>query len=399
MQVLFFSMLVDLIGFGMITPTLPFLAGALGATPDMIALLLSVYSLAMLIAVPFWGRLSDRIGRKPVIILSFAGSGASYLLLAFADTVFLLFVSRTIAGVFACAMAVGYASVSDATSEETRTRGMGYLAAAFGMALILGPMIGGTLATEHNGQFDFRTPTLAAAGFSFAAVLICFFGFRETWSGALHRRKAFASTRSSGYLIKYMFAAPAFAVANAMILFATFGFAAVDPSFALWAERELRWGPTEVGYMFAYGAGLAVLLQVGALGWLSRKFNDGTLALQSAVALGAGLFLIPHSTDLPTLFGAIALVSYGFGIGDPTLHSIVSKVAPRELKGSALGIAQSASSLGRVFGPMWAGFLFTAYGREWPFVSGALVMVVVMLLACTLVYLRRREGHRLTQSR
>ncbi|MCH7865219.1 MAG: MFS transporter, partial [Proteobacteria bacterium] len=190
MLILFFIVFIDLVGFGIIIPLLPFYGEYYQATPFMVGLLMATYSFTQFIAAPFWGRLSDRVGRRPVLLVSLAGATAAYVLLGFADTLWVLFTARAAGGAMAGNISAAFAYVSDVTSRKDRAKGMGVIGAAFGLGFIAGPAIGGILAGPDPVNADFQTPAFAAAAMSLSALVLGFFILKESLSVEIRRKLA-----------------------------------------------------------------------------------------------------------------------------------------------------------------------------------------------------------------
>jgi len=379
---IFLTVFVDLVGFGIIVPLLPFYAEQFHASPQAVTLLMAVYSFTQFFAAPLWGRLSDRHGRKPVLMASLLGIGLSYLWLAFAGSLWQLFAARALAGAMAGNIAAAQAYIADVTPPEKRAQGMGLIGAAFGLGFILGPAIGGILGGGDPAHPRFLGPSLVAAGLSCLALLIAAVALRESLSRGL--RAAKRPPRGRFAALAAGLGDRRLRLAVVLLFLVTFVFAGMESTFALWSERAFGWGPAQNGYVFAYTGVLAALVQGGLIKRLARRFGEGKLVQQGAVALGLGLFAIPFAPSLAALLSAMALLAYGAGVSNPSLASLISQAAPAEERGTTLGISQSAASLARILGPALAGLGFAAFGRNGPFVAGALVMLLALLVALRL---------------
>ncbi|MGE0718054.1 MAG: MFS transporter, partial [Alphaproteobacteria bacterium] len=301
MPVLFLIVLVDLIGFGIVIPLLPFYAEHLGAGPLTVTLAMAVYSLAQFVTSPLWGRLSDRIGRRPVLLASLAGAVGAYLLLAWAPTLAMLFLARAAAGAMAGNIAAAQAYVADVTPPAERARGMGVIGAAFGLGFILGPAIGGTLAGHDPADIDFVAPALAAAGLSALALLGTVFLLPESLDpahrGAGTRRGRAAAARDA-------FGRPRLAGPIAVGFVAVAVFAGMETTFALWSSRTFGWGPAQNGWLFAFVGVLGALVQGAAIGRLTPRLGEVRLLSAGLVLMAAGLGGIGLATAVPALFAA-----------------------------------------------------------------------------------------------
>lgn len=380
----FVIVLVDLIGFGLYIPLLPFIAERYDATPFMVGLVMASFSLGQFIAAPLWGRISDQIGRRPVLALGMAGSAVSYIWLGYADALWMIFAARLIAGLMAGNITAAFAYMADITTPEDRAKGMGVVGAAFGLGFIAGPAIGGVLAGADPATADFRTPALVAAALSGTAMLMTLTILKESLSAEVRAERAAKPRKSYIAHLRDAMARPAVGRVILLMFLATFVFAALESTFAMWSRRAYGWGPEQNGYLFAFVGVLSAIIQGGLVGRMARRFGEPSLVVQGAASLAIGVCLIPFATQLPVLLAAMVVAGYGFSIMTPSLNSLVSLQTNEEEQGGALGISRSASTLARVAGPAWGGMLFSVLGRDWPYFGGAIVMVVVVLLALRL---------------
>lgn len=380
MPVLFLIVFVDLVGFGIVIPLLPFYAEHFGAGPELVTMVMASYSLAQLVTAPLWGRLSDRIGRRPVLMASMAGSVAAYLLLAWAPSLAVLFLARFAAGAMAGNIAAAQAYVADVTPPERRAQGMGLIGAAFGLGFILGPAIGGVLAGHDPHDVDFLAPALAAAGLSALAFVGTVLLLRESLDRTrppaprVPRLVAVRRVLSGGGVARFI-----------LIGFATIAvFAGMETTFALWSSRTFGWGPAQNGYLFAFVGIIGAVLQGAAIGPLTRRWGETRLLAAGLVLIAAGLAGIAATTTVPMLYAAAGLLGIGFGMANPSLASLVSRGAGASDQGMVLGVNQSAGSLARVVGPLAAGVAFAHLGKSAPFLLGAVVILPVVVLVLTI---------------
>ncbi len=376
---LMLTVFIDMVGFGIIIPFMPFWAEHFDAGPELVAALFATYSaVAFVFAFP-WGWVSDRWGRKPVLLLSLMGSVMSFAWLGFADALWMLFAARALGGMFGANIAVAHAYVADVTEPEERARGMGLMGAAFGLGFVFGPAIGGILAGPDAANPDFRTPFLVASGMSFLGVLTGLIFLREP---DRHREPAaprgFAE-RLHGFAL--VMARPAVAMPTAVIVLMSFVMAGLEATFALWTERAHGWGPRENGYFFAFIGVMLVIVQGGMVGPLVRRLGEARLAPVAAAALMLGIGMVPWCQTVWLVLVSGALIALGFGLGVPVLNSLVSRNAPDEIQGAVLGATQSARSLCRVLGPLAAGALFATLGRDMPYYAGGALLVVAVVMA------------------
>lgn len=379
---LFLIVFIDLVGFGIIIPLLPFYAEAFKADPFTVGLLMASYSAAQLATAPLWGRFSDRWGRRPVMLLTIPGIMVSYLWLGVADSLWMLFAARVLGGLMAGNIATAFAYMADVTTRETRARGMGLIGAAFGLGFITGPAIGGLLAGADPATADFHTPSFAAALLSAIAWIATVVFLKESRPAAAREQARTASGRRS---LRETLRHPRLRALIGLSFLATFVFAGLEATFALWSYRRFGWGPEQNGYLFAGVGLLSALVQGVFVGRMARVFGERTLTMQGALALGAGLALVPFASNVPLLVGALLIAGYGFSLITPALNSLISFEAGADQLGAVMGVSRSAITASRVAGPAWAGLLFAWLGPDWPFYAGALVMGLVAILTAQVV--------------
>lgn len=390
MPVLFLVVFIDLVGFGLLIPLLPFYAQRVGAGPDVITLVLGLYSLAQFLAAPLWGRLSDRYGRKPILAITSIGLGFSYVVLAFADTLALVALSRIVGGVMAGNIATAQAYVADITTPETRARGLGLLGAAFGLGFIAGPAIGGVLAGGDVGNADFVSPALAAMLLSFIAA----FGVIAFLKESLPRDTAFESRRSRATVrdkIRVITRRKSLLMLIAVGFLTITAWAQFETVFALWANAVFTYGPREIGLIVGFMGVVNAVVQGMFLGRLSRRFGETKLALFSLVLFVTGYAAVAASSSLPLLLAACAILALASALFNPAVTSLVSQEADADERGAVLGAYQSASALGRVVGPVFSGSLF-AIGQMLPYIVAAALAAPAIILVTMTARRMKRTG-------
>ncbi len=380
MLTLFLIVFIDLVGFGIIIPLLPFFGEHFSASPAMIGFLMASYSLTQFIAAPFWGRASDRIGRRPILLITLAGAAASYVLLGFSSSLLMLFAARGLGGFMAGNISTAFAYVADITTPENRTKGMGVIGAAFGLGFIAGPAIGGILAGPDPLNANFRTPALAAAALSCIALTMAFFLLKESLSDEIRKQISAMPAKNRRQQFRDALAKPGVGLLIGLSFMATFVFAGMETTFAMWSERRMGWGPQQNGYLFAFVGIMAAMVQGGLVGKLAKRFGETNLVIQGAAALALGMLLIPFTNSLATLLGAMVIVAYGFSIITPSLNSLISLQVASGEQGGVMGVGRSATTMARVIGPAWAGLMFSHLGMDWPYFGGAMVMTLVVIL-------------------
>ena len=367
--VLFSVVVIDLIGFGVVLPILPFYADAYGASGTVLGLLFMVHAAAQFACAPLWGRLSDRIGRRPVMIATIAGTAGSLLLLGLADSLAGLFVARVLGGSFGANVSVASAYISDVTEEAERTRWMGVLGACFGVGFVLGPALGGLLE-----PFGYSVPMLVAAGLAAANGVHAAISLREP-----PRRGESAQTAAPRRRLALLRDPQ---LRRLCVLNLTFSAAVtqLEVIFAYFMKDRFGWDAPRVAILLV---GMAVLMggvQGGGMKALAARFAERSLAAGGSLLLAISLLAVPFAPGLAWLVGALGLAAVGRAVVQPSLLSLVSATAGARERGLAMGVFQSAGSLARVVGPVAAGVLYDLDHAS-PFLLAALLLVVGSALA------------------
>lgn len=366
-------------GFGIVLPLLPFYASRFGASGTEIGLLITVYSVAQFFLAPLWGKISDRVGRRPILIFGLVGSAISYVVFAFAGTLALLFLSRVMAGIGGATVPVAQAYIADVTPPEKRAGNLGLIGAAFGLGFIFGPALGGILAPISP-----EAPGLAAAALCFGNGVLAFFFLPESLSEEgrrdrirQHKSVAFRdfaralSHRRTAHILLLSF------------LF-TMAFAAMQPTFPLFGSIRFDLSEREVGYLFAFLGLISAAVQGGMVRRLVPILGEVRLIRYSGIPFIVGLLFIAYAQSMGVLLWGLALLAVGFGGTLPSIVSLLSRVAPPNLQGSVLGIGQSVGSLARIIAPFLAGVLYDQRGITWPYLGGAVVATAAFVVALTL---------------
>ena len=390
LYVLLLTVFIDMVGFGIIIPFMPFWAEHFGAAPDMVTLLFATYSAFAFVFSFIWGWISDRWGRKPVLLLALCGSVASFAWLGMADSLWMLFAARALGGVFGANIAVAQAYIADVTRPEDRARGMGLMGAAFGLGFTLGPAIGGILAGADAANPDFRTPFFAAAAISALGVLFGLVFLREPPDRAISAAPGGFFARFRGFAL--VMGRPAVALPMVVMVMMSFSMAGLESTFALWTERAHGWGPRETGYFFAYIGLMLVIIQGGLIGFFVRNLGEARAVPLSVAILGCGIGMIPWCDTDSLVYLSGALIALGIGVGSPMLSGLISRNAPADIQGAVMGASQSAQSLCRILGPVTAGVLFAAFGRDMPFMAGGVALFATVLVALPIIRTRPAMG-------
>ncbi|MBL0178511.1 MAG: MFS transporter [Gemmatimonadetes bacterium] len=366
------TVFIDVIGFGMVLPLLPSYAARLGGTPGNIGLLVASYSAIQFILAPLWGRVSDRIGRRPVLLIGLAGSVASYLVFAFANSLPLLLLSRILDGGSGATVNVAQAYLADETTPEQRTKAMGMVGAAFGLGFIVGPILGGITAAIGN-----TLPGIIAAIITAVNLGLAWRVLPESVPAAVAANAPVARTPWR-----------ALAAPVAVLFLATLAFSVMYVVFPLFGELRFKASRSVVSYWFAYVGLATAIVQGGLLGRLVTRLGEVGVARLGAGVMAVGFLLIPPAGALgapgPLFYTALALLGAGFGMAGPAMIGLASRRAAATVQGRTLGVTQSASSLARIIGPIVAGAMMQAASAEGAFRLSASMAAGALLLAATL---------------
>ncbi len=380
--VLFGVVFINLVGFGIVIPLLPFYGQTLDAPPWQVALMFSAYSLGQFVAEPFWGRLSDRIGRKPVLMITIMANAAGYLALAFVPNIWLAIGVRLITGLGAGNVSTAQGYVADVTPPELRAGRMGLIGAAFGLGFIFGPAIGGLLTRPELGPLGYQLPIFTASGLCLLAALGVAFLLKES------RVKADAAAPRPPFLggVKDAVANPVVSRVLLVTLIYMAGFSGMESTFGFWTEARYGWTAREVGLCFMAVGIVSVICQGFLAGRLARRFGEARVLAVGCLVFGTGLVgqvvasrLLPHADWLvPVIMAAGA---FGMAMTMPNISALISRSVAPDRQGAMLGLNMASSSIARIFGPMIAGAIFSQIGHDWPFLIGAALTIPAAVMA------------------
>ena len=373
--VLFLTVFIDLLGFGIVIPFLPLYAERMHVGAPGIGLVLSIYSLMQLICAPVLGRISDHIGRRPIIMLGLLGSAVGYLIYGFAASFAWLLFSRAIHGACAGTVSTAQAYVADTTDEANRAHGMGMIGAAFGLGFVLGPAIGGLL-----GHGSLRTPVFFAAALTFANLIFAAMRLPESHRPSPGARFELARLAQPLLALPRQLVGHRLTGLFTIAFLATFAIAALEATFAIMVPAVYGYGPSGVGGLLGYAGLLQALVQGYLLGKIVKRTGELTLIRAGMLALAIGLAPMASLTSHASLFMALALVAIGYGLASPSIASLISKRTERRLQGEVLGINQSAQSLARIFGPIAAGLAYQTLGPAAAYIGGGLIALCALAM-------------------
>lgn len=383
--IIFLTVFIDLVGFGIIIPLNPYLAEAFGASPFQVGLLMSVYSLMQFLFSPIWGQLSDRYGRRPIILMSLLGAALAHTGFAFASQFGGLVLARGLAGLFGGNISTAMAYIADITDEKNRSKGMGLVGAAFGMGFLLGPMIGGVFA--HVGRDLGWAPPLSESFPALIAASICFVNFLFAIKYLPESRTERSAPQArAGRLQKIWksLSTPVLSSVMVLVFLNTFAMAHIEASLFLMMQEKFQWSLKQASYGFAY-VGLVLVFTQGYLirKWLP-KFGERRLLFAGLVASLIGYFFIGLAGSIPFMAIAVTFLGLGNGMSNPSLNGSVSLLSGKEVQGNNLGVSQSLSSIARIVGPPTGGALYQHFGSSTPFFAAAAVGMVSAVMVFVL---------------
>ena len=364
--------IIDIIGFGIIIPLLPFYAETFGASPQKVTMLMVVFSLSQFIAAPILGSLSDKYGRRIIIWITLIGSIIAYLFLAYSQTLYGLFIARAFAGFMAGNISTAQAYLTDITDKNNRAKAMGLFGAAFGVGFILGPAMGGILAGSDPSNPNVFLPPITAALLSFLALVLAIFLLKDTRSLI----KPFKNKRISSLLEALKI--PNLRQLILLSFFVTIVFASMESTFSLWSERTFNWGPKQNGYIFAFAGICGVIVQGFLISSLVKRFGEPFLCAFGVFLMSLGMLGITISHIHYHAYFSMALIAFGLGLFMPTISTLIANIVSEQRRGWVLGVSQSVSSLARIIGPAMAGIFFELLGKNSPYIIGGLFLLVIL---------------------
>jgi DHA1 family tetracycline resistance protein-like MFS transporter len=369
--IIFLIVFIDLLGFSLILPLLPFYAETFGATPFQVGLLVASYAAAQLVGAPILGRISDRFGRRPVLLISLLGTFIGFLMLGFANSLWMLFASRLLDGFTGGNISVAQAYITDITDEDNRAKGLGLLGAAFGLGFIIGPAIGGTLSV-----YGYGIPAFLAAGLSLISILGVIFFLPESLSS--EARTALAAKKEQEFKFNNLWntlTRPRVGPLLQVRFFYGLAFATFQTIFPLYAQYKLGLDAQGTGYILTYVGVLVVFVQGFLVGWLAARFDEYRLIFWALVLMSLALLAWSVTPNLIVLLIILAPLSVAAGTLNTLLNSTLSKAVYREEVGGTLGLSASLESLTRVISPSAGGYLLGSLGTWAPGIASGIIML------------------------
>lgn len=366
MMILFLSLFLLMVGFGIIIPILPFYSRSLGASSFHMGMLMTMYSLIQFIFAPFWGNLSDRVGRKPILTIGLLGFGFTFILFGLAKTLWQLFLFRGLSGLLSsAALPTAMAIVGDITSEEDRGKGMGMIGASMGLGMVLGPAIGGFLSS-----FGIGVPFFVAGGIAIATVPIILLMLEESLEAEQSVKK-----RDRVSFIKGL--QGPLALIMMISLLVSFTNANLETTIAYFGEDQFGFGSYEMGIAFSVMGLFMVITQGVFVGNAINKYGEYNLIKAGLIIIVIGFMLLSFAQGLVSLSIYLSFSGIGFALLRPSLSSLVSKKTEIG-QGASLGLLSSFDSLGRILGPLWGGWIYL-FNHKWPFFSSAALVILILI--------------------
>jgi MFS family permease len=378
--VLFLTVFIDLVGFGIVIPILPLYAEHFHASPIAIGWLTGIYSGMQIIFTPILGKLSDRFGRRPVLLVSIVGTAAGFALMGMAQSLTLLFAGRILAGITGGNISIPQAYIADVTAPDKRSRAMGMIGAAFGLGFTFGPLIGGLMS-----RISYSAPFFFSAGLAVINAALVYLILPESLP---RERRVRPHEKASIVEIFRHGRGAMFGIVIATYFFLIVGFSIMTTLFALFTEKRFGYDAQANGYLFGFVGVVSVIVQGGLIGRLIKRFGEVALARAGMILTALSLALLPMSGNLTFLLLISAGLSAGSGFASPPLSGLASQMIESSWQGRALGLMQSAGSAARLLGPLLGGWLLTfdlrkpvsQYGYT-PFLVGALLCFIGALFA------------------
>ena len=372
---------IDLLGFSLILPLLPYYAETFQASEFVTGLLVAAYAAAQLIGAPVLGRLSDRFGRRPLLLASVFGTFVGFLLLGFANTLWMLFAARVIDGFTGGNLSIAQAYITDVTDAKDRSKGLGLIGAAFGLGFIIGPVTGGLLS-----QFGYAVPAFAAAAMSFANLALIYFWLPESLTA---EKRASATDKKPAFSLSALLTALQRPFTGSLLVtrfFFGLAFAIFQTIFSLYALTKFNLTATETGYVLTYVGLLSVITQGFLVGRITAKFREDILIVACVALMAVSLIGWALAPSVFALLVILTPTALSGGILNTLLSSTLTKaVSPQEV-GGILGLSASVESATRIFAPVIGGALLQQVGTWAPGAFGAIVMVGVFAYVFVKIY-------------
>lgn len=376
LTLIFLTVFIDLLGFGILIPILPaFAKKELGVDETAIGIAIAIYSFIQFLFNPVFGKLSDKYGRRPVIIFTLFINAGGYLIFAFTQSFIMLLISRIVCGIGGSTIGVAQAYIADVTTKDERSRGMGLIGSAFGLGFLFGPLIGGLLS-----EFGYFATGVGAASFSLAAFLLTIFFLPES---NLNRVNTLNKVRKLIDLkgIKVILSKPELAFFITIFFIQTFSIANIYGTFALLGIHVYGFTDLQNGYLYGIMGFFSALVQGGLIGYIQKIMSKKRIIITASLITMFSLAALPFGGSFLGITIIVIVMVLGTSSFQPTVLSLISEVTTDTEQGLTLSINQSFSALARVLGPLWGGFAYEFLGYQYPFITGAISVFVIFLLS------------------
>lgn len=392
MFIIFLVVMSSGLGFGLILPPFMFAAENLGASPMVAAFIISTFSLGQFVANPLWGRASDRWGRRPVLLLTVAGSAIAYVVMAYASNLWILGAARLMTGLMAGNFAAAVAYVTDITPTDKRAQGMGMVGGAVSLGFMIGPALGGLLGGGDAETANMLAPSLAAAGISVITFVGIFLFLKETVSVEVRAEAREHQKEIGGRLssMKHVLSRPFLAQMVLMGFLVFFVMSMFETIMPLWSGAKFGWGPQEVGFIFMYLGFVVMAVQLGVVGKLTPIFGEGRLLMAAVTSYAIGLLIMTQAPTWHWMVFGITFTAAAGALFNTVAVTWVSRHAGEKERGTVLGVYQSFAYLGRAVGPTFSGLMFQSLSVDSPLLLGAAVLVPCFFIVMAV---RRRSMH------
>lgn len=377
MYTLLSVMFINILGFGIVVPLLPFYGASFHAPPWQIALIFSAYSIGSFIGEPFWGRLSDRIGRKPILVATVLANCLCYGALAFAPSIWIAFLIRLAGGMAAGNGSVVQGYIADVTPPEHLAGRMARLGAAYNMGFILGPFVGGVLAKPSSGPLGFQIPLLAASALALCSAIGIALAVKES----RRAKSAGAKPQSPWAAAGIVFRHPVIGPLVLLVFLVGFAFNGIESIFALWAHHRYAWQPRDVGLCFGLAGLVSSPTQFFLTGALSRRYGEARMLAVGMVGTVVAMTLQPFGGGGWVTYALMAMTALASSVAFPNAGALISRAIDEHNQGQIMGLSNAISALSRVVGPQAASFFFVSMSVDAPFFLGAVIVVPAIFLA------------------
>lgn len=370
MWIIFLIIFINMLGFGIIMPLMPYFVESFGAGAAIVGLLMASYSLFQLLSAPILGELSDKLGRRPILLFSIGGTAVSFIMMGLAKSIPMLFLARIIDGASGGNISTAQAYIADITTKEKRTQGMGIMMAALSLGMVLGPALGGLLSV-----FGYAVPMFVAGFMALLATAVTYLFLPE--SVKVNEGKEVMKASKKLFKIKDFYDAlthPEIGMFLTISFLMMFAFALMQGTFTLFSEHSLHLSATEIGLMFAYVGMVGVVMQMVILKKLLKLISENVAVVVSIVSMALALGMIALSKNIWLLISAMTLLAFGNGLSGPVLAGLVSKKTPEKEQGNISGMSQSVGSMARIIGPVAGTFIYSQLGVKAPYFAAMIIL-------------------------